>query len=483
MIDYTATYTDQYQLTMAQVYYQTGRHKNRAVFDYFFRKLPFSGGYAVFCGLETLLDILENLRFDQKDLAYMKKSGLDPDFVDYLENFEFRGNIYSSREGDLVFPTRPVLQVEADIIEAQIIETLLLNILNIQTLIATKASRMRLAAGERKLVDFGLRRAHGPGGYYASRAAIAGGFDSTSNVRAGRDFDIPISGTMAHSFVQSYDNEIDSFRDFAKGRPNDCVLLVDTYDTLKSGVPNAVTVGKEMEEKGHKLKGIRLDSGDLAWLAKESRRMLDDAGLSYVKIAASNQLDEYVIKSLLDQNAPIDLFGVGTSLVIGRPDSALDGVYKLSYANQQPRIKLSETIAKVTLPDRNQVYRIWGEEGKLIGADAVALEGEEDFDVMFHPFEPHQSLTFKNCTKEPLLHKVMDNGSRVSEKKTLNQIREFAMSRLSELPDEYKRFENPHIYKVGMSRGLKDERDKLIERYKPKSKPSPNHNSYPRSSQ
>lgn len=466
MIDYTATYTDQYQLTMAQVYYQTGRHKNRAVFDYFFRKLPFEGGYAVFCGLDTLIDVLENLRFDQKDLAYMKETGLDPDFVDYLENFEFRGNVYSSREGDLVFPTRPVLQVEADIIEAQIIETLLLNILNIQTLVATKASRMRLTAGERKLVDFGLRRAHGPGGYYASRAAIAGGFDSTSNVRAGRDFDIPISGTMAHSFVQSYDNEIDSFRDFAAGRPNDCVLLVDTYDTIHSGVPNAITVGKEMEEKGHKLKGIRLDSGDLAWLAKESRRMLDDAGLSYVKIAASNQLDEYVIKSLLDQEAPIDLFGVGTSLVIGRPDSALDGVYKLSYANQQPRIKLSETIAKVTLPDRNQVYRIWDEEGKLIGADAVALEGEEDFNEMFHPFEPHQSLTFENCTKEPLLHKVMEKGSRVSEKKTLNQIREFAMSRLRELPDEYKRFENPHIYKVGMSKGLKDERDTLIERYK-----------------
>ena len=290
MIDYTATYTDQYQLTMAQVYYQTGRHKNRAVFDYFFRKLPFGGGYAVFCGLDILLDILENLKFDQQDLAYMKKTGLDPDFVDYLENFEFRGTVYSSREGDLVFPTRPVLQVEADIIEAQIIETLLLNILNIQTLVATKASRMRLAAGERKLVDFGLRRAHGPGGYYASRAAIAGGFDSTSNVRAGRDFDIPISGTMAHSFVQSYDNEIDSFRDFATGRPNDCVLLVDTYDTIHSGVPNAITVGKEMEEKGHKLKGIRLDSGDLAWLAKKSRRMMDDAGLPYVKIAASNSL-------------------------------------------------------------------------------------------------------------------------------------------------------------------------------------------------
>lgn len=465
MINYTATYTDQYQLTMAQVYYQTGRYKNRAVFDYFFRKLPFDGGYAVFCGLDTLLDILENLKFDQQDLAYMKKTGLDPDFVDYLENFEFRGTIYSSREGDLVFPTRPVLQVEADIIEAQIIETLLLNILNIQTLVATKASRMRLVAGERKLVDFGLRRAHGPGGYYASRAAIAGGFDSTSNVRAGRDFDIPISGTMAHSFVQSYDNEIDSFRDFAAGRPDDCVLLVDTYDTLKSGVPNAITVGKEMEEKGDKLKGIRLDSGDLAWLAKESRRMLDDAGLSYVKIAASNQLDEYVIKSLLDQEAPIDLFGVGTSLVIGRPDSALDGVYKLSYANHQPRIKLSETIAKVTLPDRNQVYRISDEDGKWIGADAVALEGEEDFEEIHHPFEPDRSLTFKNCSKEPLLHKVMEDGSRVIERRSLNDIQKFALSRLKKLPDEYKRFENPHIYKVGMSKGLKDERDKLIEKY------------------
>ncbi|MFW6310157.1 MAG: nicotinate phosphoribosyltransferase, partial [Prolixibacteraceae bacterium] len=275
MIDFTATYTDQYQLSMALVYFRQGKAEDRAIFDYFFRKLPFDGGYAVYAGLDDLLDILENLRFDEKDISFLRDNGFPDDFLNYLKNFRFSGNIYSSREGDMVFPARPVLQTEANLLEAQIIETLLLNVLNFQTLIATKASRIRMMAGDGKLVDFGLRRAQGAGGYYASRAAVIGGFDATSNVRAGRDFNIPISGTMAHSFVQSYDDELSAFRDFAKGQPDNCVLLVDTYDTLKSGLPNAVKVGKEMEKRGEKLKGIRLDSGDLAYLAKKSRQILD----------------------------------------------------------------------------------------------------------------------------------------------------------------------------------------------------------------
>ena len=237
----------------------------------------------------------------------------------------------------MVFPVRPVMQIEANIIEAQIIETLLLNILNFQTLIATKASRMRQASEGRSLIDFGLRRAQGPGGYYASRAAFIGGFDGTSNMRAGRDFSIPVSGTMAHSFVESYDDELSAFLHFAEVQPSDCVLVVDTYDTLKSGMPNAVKVAKKLEESGHRLSGIRLDSGDLAYLSKECRKKLDSEGLSYVKIAVSNQLDEYIIKSLLEQQAPIDVFGVGTSLVTGHPDSALDGVYKLAMANGKPQ--------------------------------------------------------------------------------------------------------------------------------------------------
>ena len=290
MINYTATYTDLYQLTMSQVYFMKGHKDTTAVFDYFFRKLPFDAGYAVFAGLDNLLDTLETLRFDNKDLDFLKKQGFHTEFLDYLKKFRFSGNIYALHEGDIVFPIQPVLQVEGNIIEAQIIETLLLNILNFQTLIATKASRMRQAAVKRVLIDFGLRRAQGPGGYYASRAAFIGGFDSTSNVRAGRDFGIPVSGTMAHSFIQCYDDELTAFNHFAEENPDNCVLLVDTYDTLKSGLPNAITVAKTMEEKGHRLGGIRLDSGDLAYLSQRSREMLDNNGLHYVKIAVSNQL-------------------------------------------------------------------------------------------------------------------------------------------------------------------------------------------------
>jgi len=356
--------------------------------------------------------------------------------------------------------------VEAPIIEAQLLETLLLNTLNYQSLIATKAARMKLSAGERTLVDFGLRRAPGTGGYAASRAAVIGGFDATSNVRAGRDYGIPISGTMAHSFVQRYDNEISAFRDFAAVRPHDCVLLVDTYDTIKSGVPNAITVGKEMEEQGHKMTGIRLDSGDLAWLAKKSRSMLDNAGLDYVKIAASNQLDEHVIKSLLEQGAPIDFFGVGTSLVTGRPDAALDGVYKLSYANGEPRLKLSETVEKINLPGRKQVYRMLHEDGSIFGAEAVTLHEENAPDHMYHPSEPGASMDLSKFEKIPLLSDIMKEGKRLTKPKSLQEIREFSRSQLSKLPDEYKRFENPHIYKVGLSKRLKKLRDELIERHR-----------------
>jgi len=466
MINFTATYTDQYQLSMALVYFKQGAAEDRAIFDYFFRKLPFDGGYAVFAGLDDLLDILENLKFDEKDISFLKKNGFPDDFLGYLKNFRFNGNVYSSREGDVVFPTRPVLQVEANMLEAQIIETLLLNILNLQTLIATKASRIRMSAGESRLVDFGLRRAHGPGGYYASRAAVIGGFNATSNVRAGRDFDIPVSGTMAHSFVQSYDDEISAFRDFAKHHPGNCVLLADTYDTLKSGLPNAIKVGKEMKDRGENLKGIRLDSGDLAYLAKKCRKKLDEAGLEKVKIAASNQLDEHVIKSLKEQKAPIDLFGVGTNLVIGRPDAALDGVYKLAFAHGKPRIKLSETVEKITLPHKKQVYRIKDNNGNWIGADAVSCDDEKNLKTMHHPFKPEKSLNIATLQKEALLQKVMENGKRKTEKLSIESISKYRKKTIEQLPDEFKRFENPHIYKIGITDGLKSVRDKLIDEYK-----------------
>ncbi|MEX2569352.1 MAG: nicotinate phosphoribosyltransferase [Cyclobacteriaceae bacterium] len=466
MIDFTATYTDQYQLTMAQAYFLRGRKEEKAIFDYFFRKLPFGGGYAIFAGLETLLDVLEKFHFSKKDLAFLKVQGFDHQFIKYLENFRFTGKLHSAQEGDLVFPTRPVLQVESNIIEAQVIETLLLNLLNFQTLIATKASRMHLVAGDTKLVDFGLRRAQGPGGYYASRASVIGGFHATSNVRAGQDFNIPVSGTMAHSYVQSYDNEINAFRDFALSHPDNCVLLVDTYSTLKSGVPNAIKIGREMAQKGQQLKGIRLDSGDLAFLAHKSRKMLDKAGLDQVKIVASNQLDEKVIKSLLEEKAPIDIFGVGTQLVVGLPDAALDGVYKLAFAGGKPRLKLSETKNKITIPHEKQVYRIRNQDGSLIGADVITLRNEENVEGMHHIFELDKLMDFKGCKMEPLLHQVMENGKRVSPKKSLGEIATFSKQRLNELPASYKRFENPHIYKVGLSKKLKEEREILINQYK-----------------
>lgn len=466
MIKYTATYTDQYQLTMSQAYYLKGQKDNIAVFDYFFRSLPFSGGYAVFAGLEDLLNTLEKLRFDSTDLDFLKGKGFHPEFINYLKYFRFKGHIYSSREGDMVFPTRPVLQVEGNIIETQIIETILLNILNFQTLIATKASRMRQAVGDRKLIDFGLRRAQGPGGYYASRAAVIGGFDATSNVRAGRDYDIPLSGTMAHSYIESYDEELTAFRDFADVHPDNCILLVDTYDTLKSGIPHAIIVAKEMELKGYRLRAIRLDSGDLAYLSKTSRKMLDEAGLQYVNIAASNQLDEYIIKSLQEQHAPIDVFGVGTSLVTGQPDAALDGVYKLAFANGKPRIKLSENIGKITLPHRKQVYRILDQEGGFIGSDAVTLSFEENVEIMHHPMFKDKSLDVKRYNKEPLLKKVMENGIRLNNRLSLFEIAQYSKERLNLLPEEYKRFNYPHIFKIGLSASLLAERDRLIAEHK-----------------
>ena len=465
MLNITATYTDQYQLAMAQVYFQNGQRETTAVFDYFFRKLPFRNGYAIFAGLENLLEILEDLRFSEADIAFLKKQEFSEEFIEYLKNFKFRGTIYSAKEGDLVFPTRPVLQVEATMIEAQIIETMLLNILNFQTLIATKASRMRLVAGDRTLLDFGLRRAQGSGGYYASRAAIIGGFNGTSNVIAGKDFDIPVSGTMAHSFIQSYDDELTAFRAFANGRPHDCVLLVDTYDTLKSGLPHAIKVGKEMEEKGEKLAGIRLDSGDLAYLAKESRKMLDNAGLEYVKIAASNQLDEFVIKSLLEQQAPIDVFGVGTNLVTGSPDGALDGVYKLAESDGKPRLKISESLSKVTIPHKKQVYRLSNLEGQLLGADAITMRGETKIDRIHDPMESLKSLAVEGARMEALLHPVMIDGKRTEKPRSLEEISQFAKERLETLPVEFKRFYNPHIYKVGLSSRLKEERENLLKKY------------------
>lgn len=462
----TGTYTDLYQLTMGQVYFLKGNHHHEAAFDYFFRKIPFGGGYVVFAGLGELLPVLEDLHFSKDDLAYLKEIGLHPDFINHLKSFRFRGNIYSVREGEVIFPNEPVLRVEGSVLEAQVVETVLLNLLNFQSLVATKAARMRYVAGNRVLSDFGLRRAQGLGGYHAARAAMVGGFNSTSNVMAARDFDIPAAGTMAHSFIQGYDSELDAFRDFAEKRPAHCVLLVDTYDTLRSGVPNAIRVAIEMEQRSQKLQGIRLDSGDLAYLSKQSRQMLDEAGLQDVAITASNQLDEYVIKSLLEQEAPIDVFGVGTSLVTGPPDAALDGVYKLAFADGKPRIKLSENVSKVTLPHKKQIFRLVDQDDKFLGADLISLEGQRPADTLYHPSDPEKSMNIKGRKTTPLLHAVMERGKILHELPSLKEIASWSMSRLALLPMEYKRFENPHVYKVGISSELRDLRNELRNQHK-----------------
>ncbi len=466
MFQLSATYTDLYQLTMAQVYFQE-QNNQTAVFDYFFRKLPFKNGYAIFAGLESFISALENFNFTKQDINYLKDQGFDQSFLDYLINFQFTGDIFSVKEGDIVFPTRPILQVKAPLIEAQIIETFLLNTLNFQTLVATKASRMRQVAPQQTLIDFGMRRAQAIGAHFASRAAFIGGFDATSNVKAANEFNIPVSGTMAHAFVQSYNNELDAFKAYAKAHPENCILLIDTYNTLKSGLPNAIKVAQQLKTQGHKLKGIRIDSGDLAYLSQQCRKQLDAEGLSDVKIAVSNQLDEHVIKSLQEQNAPIDVFGVGTNLVIGHPDAALDGVYKLAFANKKPRIKLSENISKSTLPHQKQVYRLRNANNELIGADLIAEAKETpNFTQMFHPFDLTKTMPLDQLKFEALLQPVMLNGKLQQAPTPLVDIKRFAEQQLAELPAEYKRFTNPHLYKVGLSTALLKAREKLRTTYK-----------------
>ncbi|MDR9417387.1 nicotinate phosphoribosyltransferase [Gracilimonas sp.] len=457
-----ALYTDLYELTMAQGYFLYGRHKQTANFDYFFRKLPFDGGYVVFAGLSDFLDIIQNFRFHPDEIEYLRKQGFKEKFLEYLQDFEFKGTIYAAKEGEIVFPNEPVVRVEGNVLEAQILETVLLNTLNFASLIATKASRIKQAAGDHAVVDFGLRRAQGLGGLQASKSCMIGGFQGTSNVLAGKLNDIPINGTMAHSWVQSFEDELTAFRTYAEHYPDASILLVDTYSTLKQGVPNAIKVAKELEEKGHKLVGIRLDSGDLAYFARESRKMLDDAGLEYVKIAASNQLDEYLIKSLLDQGAPIDLFGVGTKLVTAYDDPALDGVYKLSKINGKPSLKISENEEKVTLPDSKKVIRYFNDDGSFY-SDGIALIDEDTPETIYHPYIAHRSTHVSYFESEELLHRIVDEGKIIIDSPSVEESASYAQERLSKLNDEHKRFDNPHVYKVGLSRRLRELKVELIK--------------------
>lgn len=458
-------YTDMYQLTMGQAYFKDGKSEIPASFDYFFRKIPFGGGYVLFAGLADALELLSRLRFADQDLSYLRSLGFAEDYLEYLRDFRFSGDIHAVREGEVVFPLEPIVRVEGRLLETQIVETLLLNILNFESLVATKASRMRLAAGGRLLSDFGLRRAHSFGGPHASRAAVIGGFDSTSNVYAAFRYGLKPAGTQAHSYIESYNDELAAFRKYAEAFPDQCILLVDTYETIESGLPNAIRVAKELEKRGHRLLGIRLDSGDLAYLSKKARQMLDGAGLGDVKIVASNLLDEYLIKSLLDQGAPIDIFGVGTKLVTGAPDASLDGVYKLAQVGGEPRLKLSENLSKITLPGRKKVLRCLDNRG-FFRADAVVLENEDEPQRMYHPSESEKSLDLTGFQKENIFRPVMESGRPLEIEVKPKEISGYARERLARLPAEHRRFENPHIYRVGLTERLLNLRTELVHKHK-----------------
>jgi len=460
--EHTGLYTDLYELTMAQGYYFSGKKDEPAAFDYFFRDNPFGGGYVIFAGLWNLLEALQNFAFSEESIDYLRKNGFKEEFLEYLSGFSFYGTITSVPEGEVVFPVEPVLRVEGNIIECQVIETMLLNYLNFESLIATKASRIRRMAGNKMVSDFGLRRAQGLGGLQASRAAIIGGVDSTSNVLAGYRYNVKITGTLAHSWIQSFDDELTAFRKYAEVFPENTVLLVDTFDTLNLGIPNAIKVGHELKEKGYQLKAIRLDSGDLAYFSKKARKMLDDAGLQETKILASNQLDEFVIRSLWEQQAPIDGFGVGTELITGKNTAALDGVYKLAMNKNEPKLKISDTYQKISLPGLKKVFRYYNGQNYFY-ADCIAMEDEEDPERMIHPYEMDKTCNLKGLKKEMLQQKVYEKGDILIGEKSPPEIQSYVKERLSHLPEEHQRFEMPHIYKVGISPKLNNIRNQLVK--------------------
>ena len=459
--EHSGLYTDLYELSMSQAYFYSGKEHERACFDYFFRKAPFKGSYVIFAGLRTLYEILENLNFSEIDCTYLNSIGFKEEFLNYLLSFKFQATIHSPEEGDLIFPFEPVVRVEGSLIETQLIETVLLNILNFESLIATKASRIKFAAGDRIISEFGLRRAQGFGGLQASRAAIIGGADSTSNVYSAYKLGTHAAGTQAHSWIQSFPTELTAFRKFAEMYPDNCILLVDTYNTLESGVPNAITVAKELQKKGYALKGIRLDSGNIEQLSKIARRMLDMEGLVNVKILVSNQMDEMLINSLVQQEAPIDIFGVGTSLATGSPDGFLDGVYKLSFINNRATLKISENIEKISLPGIKKIYRYFDDNGFYI-ADGITLEDETGKEKIYEKYKLNDSIELNYENRNPLHQLTMQDGISKLEKKTTNEIRDYSKNQFFKLPEKHKKLIGPVQYKVGYSRKLWDLQRSLI---------------------
>lgn len=465
--------TDLYQLTMMYGYFKHGMAGNEGVFDVFFR--PKSNiTYAIAAGLQSVIDYINNLHFGPEDLAYLRSLDLfDEPFLAYLSELRFTGEIYAVPEGTVVFPYEPLVRVRAPILQAQLIETALLTFVNHQTLIATKASRVCYAAGGGAVLEFGLRRAQGAdAGIYGARAAVIGGCSSTSNVLAGEMFGIGVSGTHAHSWVMSFPDELSAFRAYADTFPKACLLLVDTYDTLRSGVPNAITVFRELRERGYEPMGIRLDSGDLAYLSKRARVMLDEAGFPQAKICASSDLDENVIRDLKMQGCRIDTWGVGTRLITSEDNPALGGVYKMAAevvdGRMVPKIKLSDNPAKVTNPGYKKLFRLYGPDGMAI-ADLIALE-EETLDEtkplrIFDPEHSYKNMLVEQFTARELLVPVFREGRQVYTSPSVAEIRAYARRELDTMWDEYRRLMQPHIYKVDLSDRLYDLKKRLIREY------------------
>lgn len=455
---------DFYEFTMSNGFFVKNMNNKIAYFDVFFRKIPDNGGYVIVAGLEQVIDYIKNLKFDSEDIDYLRKQNkFSEDFLNYLKDFKFTGDIWAIPEGTIVFPNEPLITVRAPIVEAQILETMLLLTINHQSLIATKTSRIVNAAKNIPVMEFGARRAHGiNAAVLGARASIIGGAIGTSCTLSAMEFDVPASGTMAHSWVQSFDSEYEAFKAYAELYPNDCTLLIDTYNTIESGLPNAIKVFEDvLKPLGIRPKAVRLDSGDLAYLSKKVRKILDENGYPDCKICATNSLDEYLITSLLKQDAKIDSFGVGENLITAKSEPVFGGVYKLVAIEENkvitPKIKISENSIKVTNPSFKKVYRFYDKNNNKALADIITLYDEvipTDSYTIFDPQDPWKKKTLTNYIVRPLQEKIFENGKLIYKNPCLKEIAKYAKKELDTMWDEIKRLENPHEYYVDLSENL-----------------------------
>ena len=466
---------DFYELTMSNGYFINNLKDDIAVFDLFYRKNPDDAAYSIFVGLEDIINYILNLHFDDEDIAYLKSLNIfNDDFLNYLRNFKFSGDLYAFKEGSIVYPNVPLVTVVAPLIDCQLLETAMLATVNHETLIATKANRIVLASKGRSVSDFGARRAHNiDSALYGAKAAYIGGVNSTATTLAGQLFNIPVSGTMAHSWVMAFDSEYEAFLSYAKLYPSNTILLIDTYDVINSGLKNAIKVAKDyLIPNGYKLKGVRIDSGDLAYLSKKTRKILDENGLNDTIIVASNSLDEYKISSLIEQGAKLDSFGVGENLITSKSDPVFGGVYKLAgiYKNNvlEPKIKISATLEKITNPSFKEVYRLYNEENKAIG-DLLTLKDEivDENTKIVDPLKPWKKIDLKQFKIKKMHHKIFEKGKLIYEIPSILDTRNYVRYQIdNELWDEEKRFVLPHTHYLDFSKALYDLKIKLIEENK-----------------